>query len=291
MAVITEATTTPVPKQNKIKNIFKRDEKTNLLKSEFSKQYFNFIDWWTITEKIDGMNMRIHANQNGEFLIGGKTDKANIPQDLVDNIGKLFPGNSDEEFNEFIINKLDDFGYAGYNVTLFGEGYGAGIQKGGIYREDKSFILYDVCFTKDDGRKFFAPPREVEDIAESLGIECVRMIHGASLEYVMLFCESVAEPQLAELHSYVDLAKMVDEYSEYTPEGFVVYPTEPLYDSFGERIVFKLKTKDIVRLREYGVANLSEDLNKRIRETVEAYVEALAGGDADTENTDDVILH
>ena len=50
--------------------------------------------------------------------------------------------------------------FGGTSVTLYGEGYGNGIQKGGLYSQKQEFILFDV---KINGN--WQPRESVEDIA------------------------------------------------------------------------------------------------------------------------------
>lgn len=247
MAVITKDTTTYVPEQAKIKNLFKRDPETNvLLNGTLTDPVLGNVTNWTISEKIDGMNIRVHANQNGEFLIGGKSKKTDFSgnNDLLANILDLF-GNNDETANGFILSTVNELGYEGYNVTLFGEGYGPGIQGGDQYGDEKGFILYDVAFTKDDGRKFFANPADVQLIAEKLGIPVVQITEGAGINDVVGLVRDIALGGPSQF-SPPGVAEFMDRLSE-SPEGVVAYPAEPLYDSFGERIVFKLKAKDVAR--------------------------------------------
>lgn len=284
MTVITERTTTYVPKQEKIKNLFKRDPETDIIIGDsYTKNVFKYIDYWTITEKIDGMNIRVHANKIGDFLIGGKTDRVQIPDDLVENIESML---KPEDYDgvtfaksAYILEVLDDFGYSGYDVTLFGEGYGPGIRNGEHYREDKSFILYDVCFTRDDGVEFFAPPAEVEQIADKLGIPCVKMYHEASFVGAIYLVEVLAGyPFMPDIMPKA-IQEIASEYDWYTPEGIVCYPSEPLYDSFGERIVFKLKVKDVEKwLNEEGRLEKAQKYYESVEKNMNSIMEAMGIG-------------
>lgn len=240
-----------VPKQQKIDNLFRRERegenKNRIVIGNFTKPEFEYISRWVITEKIDGMNIRVHANQNGDYLIGGKTDRANIPGDLVSHIdSKLLPTRFDgslcQDDPDHILEVCANLGYEGYNVTLFGEGYGKGIQSGHYYQDYKGFILYDVKFTKDDGRSFFVPPAEVQVIGDSLGIPRVK-----------LFPETTLVKVIGHVRTFLNGNQYRGGASDeefYTPEGIVAYPPTPIYDSFGNRICFKLKTKDMERAIE-----------------------------------------
>jgi len=208
-------------KYHKIQTIFKRDPETKyktLLWGEFSKPEFEYLadKEWIFTEKIHGMNMRVHFDiETKEVTIGGRTDRAQIPQDLIDKINELFPA---EEF----ANLFD------CSVTLYGEGYGAGIQKGGnLYSPEKSFILFDVMMY---GR--YSEWGEVENIADELGCDIVPVIGKGTLWDAL---------ELAK-----EKYNSVVAVEEYEAEGFVCrLPTE-LYNRYGERVIAKIKSKDFV---------------------------------------------
>jgi len=126
-----------------------------------------------------------------------------------------------------------------YPITLYGEGYGARIQKGGgNYREGVSFRLFDVLV---DG-KWWLDWVSVCDVAKKLEIKTVPML---------------GEPwELAEL---VDQAKagfwsrVAFEDSErqgVMAEGIVARTDPYLYDKHGRPLRFKLKTRDFALVGE-----------------------------------------
>ena len=244
MTVITPEVTTEVTKQQKISNLFPRTKPDNKFidtSNGFTRPTFGMVKNWVVTEKIDGMNMRIHANQNDAFLIGGKTERAQIPGDLVENIKTIFNDpdgieeTEDDGRNAYILHQLSEIGYDGYNVTLFGEGYGPGIQGGAYYREDKGFILYDARFSKDDGRSFYAPFSDVQEIGKVLDIPVVRSFELQDATMIYNWMRETITGYDSEF----------EEGDGYECEGIVAYPLVPLYDSFGERIVFKLKVEEV----------------------------------------------
>jgi len=119
----------------KIETLYERDEITHRLKPELvlKNPVYGVIKTWHWTEKIDGTNIRClwsHAEQ--KVLFGGKSDNAQIHADLVrwlyENISPV---------------KLQQV-FPDVDAVLYGEGYGAGIQKGGDYSPTKKMILYDV---------------------------------------------------------------------------------------------------------------------------------------------------
>ena len=63
------------------------------------------------------------------------------------------------------------------DVLLFGEGYGPKIQGGGKYREDQSFVLFDVKVGD-----WWLNREAVDDVAEKLDIESVPVIGHGTLQ-------------------------------------------------------------------------------------------------------------
>ena len=60
---------------------------------------------------------------------------------------------------------------------LYGEGYGAGIQKGGgDYSPEKRLILFDVLVTDIDGRGWWLSDENVRDVGAKLGLEVVPLV-------------------------------------------------------------------------------------------------------------------
>jgi len=153
----------------KINTIWKREEKTGkIIPGEYSKKEIQNIKMWHITEKIHGRCTRLifkrghyHSMTVQEKLtFWGKTDNADIPTSLLHYLQDTF----DIEDFKRIWNGTEDT-----EIVLFGEGYGSKIQKGGgRYRDDASFILFDVWI---DG--WWLEPHDVKDIAHKLKIDYV----------------------------------------------------------------------------------------------------------------------
>jgi hypothetical protein len=146
------------PAYPKINSLWKRDPKTNLvIPGEFADWHFEDLQNapWHWTEKIDGTNVRLYWDETG-VTIGGRTDKAVFNPTVYSALESLIDVNY----------WADTFGNT--PTTVFGEGYGAGIQKGGGYRETPGFIVFDVL---QNGR--FLSGSKVADIAASLGLDMV----------------------------------------------------------------------------------------------------------------------
>lgn len=165
---------------------------------------------WTWTEKVDGTNIRVHWDGHA-VTFGGRTEAAQIPAKLVAVLQKLFT----EELFEQTFQDTE--------VTLYGEGYGAGIQSGGVYRPDQNFVLFDVFVGG-----FWLRRDAVMDVADKLGIESVPV---------------VLSGPISEAIDYVRRG-FPSRWEGAKPEGLVGTAPEGLLDRAGRRIMVKIKSKD-----------------------------------------------
>lgn len=203
---------------HKIETLFDRNSDFTVNTAEYRKEVFRYITEWDVTEKVDGTNIRIMLESSGDLTIGGRTNNAQMPADLFKFLS--------QKFTVDLMKERFWDGDKTPSVCLYGEGYGPGIQKGGgLYRADKSFILFD-CLVDD---KWWLRKDALDGVASDLGCEIVpylgRMTVGNIVEYVR-----------NPFHSAIS--------SKATAEGIVARPPEPMYDAAGKRIIFKLKTRD-----------------------------------------------
>lgn len=168
---------------------------------------------WVWTEKVDGTNIRIMWDGH-KVTYGGRTDNAQIPT-------KLLPA-LDEMFTEEIFEQQ----FSGTPVTLFGEGYGAGIQSGGVYRPDQSFVLFDVHIGD-----YWLKRVDAEQVAGQMGINIVPKIFVGSIDEAIWSIKRGFVSRWNENH-----------YAE----GLVGVTECGLLDRSGERIMVKIKRKDFV---------------------------------------------
>src|SRR6187402_902327 len=179
-------------------------------------EFLSEVDW-LFTEKIDGTNIRvIWDGHRPEFR--GRTDRAQLPPNLLSALTEMFP------------EELLEQTFGANPAILYGEGYGAGIQKGGgNYRKDNSFILFDVyiggCWLLRDA---------VEEIAKSLGIDAVPCVYKGTLVDAIKFMAAT------EMYS------ITSETPGTVAEGMVGTPAMPLFSRKGERIIVKLKGRDLL---------------------------------------------
>ena len=214
----------------KIQSVFKRNPDTNyrtFLAGQWSLPAFEYLQQcgWYATEKVDGMNMRIMVDDGGESVhIGGRTDRAEIPGDLLDHMARIGE-----------VLRTDSLWHGS---TFFGEGYGPGIQKGGgNYRNDKGFILFDIL----DPEGHWVDRDTVEDIADEVDISVVPRVQPISGMTLWNWYHEISAQ-----------AGIDDTASPLLPdgggEGVVLRPQTELVDGFGNRVIAKLKYKDFAPL-------------------------------------------
>lgn len=204
---------------NKIETLWKRDMDgtKKLLEGEFRNPTVEFLkdSIWQFTEKVDGTNIRVYWDGH-TISFGGRTDRAQIPTQLLDYLLTTFKTNEAEQIFE------EKFGET--PVILFGEGYGPKIQKGGgLYRDTVSFILFDVYISGN-----YQSRETVEDVAKSFGIDVVPIILEGTIQEGVDFVKTHPD-------STMGTAKM---------EGLVGRPKVEMKDRCGKRIIVKIKWED-----------------------------------------------
>lgn len=203
----------------KIQTIFKRDmsNKGALILDQYSRPEFEYLkdNEWVFTEKVDGTNVRIEWLREAGISIGGRTDNAQMPIYLIDRLNEIFQP-ADRIFKN--IDKTD-------HLTLYGEGYGARIQKGGgNYKSDGvDFVLFDVLV--DD---WWLQREDVEDVASKLDVDIVPVICKGTLEEAVVLARRGFESR----------------WGHFKSEGFVLRPSCELKTRAGHRIITKIKNKD-----------------------------------------------
>jgi len=204
----------------KIETLFKRDTNgtKKLIPGDFRSSAVEFVSGlkWKCYEKIDGTNTRIMWDGH-RVSFGGKTDNAQIPQFLLEKLTEMFGGEVNEELFEQTFGDKP--------VELFGEGYGPKIQKGGNYRSDVSFILFDVYFPESG---LWLETENIKSVADTFGVDMVPFIMEGTLEEAVEFVKQ--KPK-----STIGNANM---------EGLVCRPVVDLFDRRGERLVVKVKVCD-----------------------------------------------
>jgi len=203
----------------KIQSIFKRDEKTHkFIEGQFSLPEFEYLkdNVWVFTEKIDGTNVRVGwlSDEKGEYKLryGGRTENAQMPTFLMAKLQELF----------------DEFDWASQfpdGIVLYGEGYGAKIQKGGgnYIPTGVDFILFDIKIGD-----WWLKREDVEGIAQLLGIRVVPIVGEGKLDDAVLGIKK----------------GVPSTFGDFLAEGMVLRPKVELKTRSGHRIITKIKHRD-----------------------------------------------
>ena len=249
----------------KINTIFMRDAKNVIMPFEpFVEPEFEYLRSlkWRGEEKIDGTNMRIEVKKcqvwddpvEGSRVEGvsfsvrfaGKTDNAQIPPKLLAHMEAKYPKEKvlaslglkefipveewETEHNWLSYDQIPDL------YTIYGEGYGLGIQKGGNYiKNGNEFIVFDVkvndIYLKTDAR---------DEIATKLGAPIVPFIGYFTLDEAIDFVRKGFKSTIAE-------------NPDYMAEGLVLRTDLGLRNRMGKRLIVKVKYEDFQKYRAvYG---------------------------------------
>lgn len=207
----------------KIHSIWKRDERGQIMPGTWARDEFEFLAErpWLWTEKVDGTNIRIGWRPMHEDVspvpswIRGRSDNAQIPPKLLAVLVDLW----------HTLPWAATFADADESeVWLYGEGYGAGIQKGGQYRPDPGFVLFDVKVGP-----WWLRRADVVTVGADLGVDVVPL---------------VAECPIAEAVEIVR-GGFKSEWPGAAPEGLVGRPAVDLWNRQGQRVTTKLKARDL----------------------------------------------
>lgn len=202
---------------HKIQSLYKRDMQSknkNLIIGDWTLPEFEYLqdNTWVFTEKVDGTNIRIMF-KDGKITFGGKTDNAQIPSQLVERLN--------EKFLPIVGTFADIFGG---DACLYGEGYGAKIQKGGgNYRPDQDFVLFDVKIGE-----WWLERDNVNDIAQKLGVDIVPIIGEGSLNDAVKIASDGFNSQ----------------WGDFIAEGIVARPKIELKTRNNSRLIAKIKHRD-----------------------------------------------
>ena len=264
----------------KINTIFMRDANNVIMPYDsFTEPEFEYLRnlKWRGEEKLDGTNMRIEVTKvpiwdggiegstiNGvkfNVRIAGKTDNAQIPKNLLKHMQEKYPNEKvlaalgikefipiDEwemEHNWLTYEQIPDI------YTIYGEGYGEGIQSGGWYiKGGNEFIVFDVkvndIYLKTEAR---------DEIATKLGAPIVPLIGYFTLDEAIDFVRKGFRSVVAE-NPEVKMA-----------EGLVLRTDLGLRNRMGKRLIVKIKYEDFQKYRNvYGTDDpVEQPLNENYK--------------------------
>lgn len=165
------------------------------------------------TEKVDGTNIRVIWDGWG-LSFKGKTDRAEIPPFLLKALTTIFePIGFGRVFDE-------------PPVCLYGEGYGAKIHGGGLYRADQGFVLFDVKVGD-----WWLDRSNVLDVAEKTGLDIVPVVGRGTLSRMVSMVQK----------------GLTSRWGRFVAEGIVARPRVELKTRAGQRIITKIKYRDFLR--------------------------------------------
>lgn len=174
---------------------------------------------WVGTEKVDGTNIRVYWD-GYRISIAGRTDKAEIPPHLYKYLSDLFLTPEMESLFEQTFGDKE--------VYIFGEGYGAKIQKNGeLYSETPKFIVFDVTI---DGNELSL--MNISNVALKLGLSRVDVVFQGTLEEAIAYVKQHPSSHL--------------NGGAHEMEGLVLSPlVAKLYDKNGDIIKCKCKWREV----------------------------------------------
>jgi len=254
----------------KINTIFKRDAKNVIMPYDpFTEPEFEYLRnlKWRGECKVDGTNMRIEVSKErlynastGEdtgvrfkMRFAGKTDNAQIPPKLQKFMEENYPKDKvfaalglEEEIDikDLVNHKWteSDGVTPNYNAipelyTIYGEGYGVGIQKaGGNYIKDGvGFIVFDV---KVNDIYLLTSARD--DIANKLGAPIVPLMGYFTIDEAIEYVRKGFKTGLWDNKDFIE-------------EGLVLRTDLGLRNRMGKRLITKIKYEDFQKYRNvYG---------------------------------------
>lgn len=220
-------------KYPKIQSIFKRDDKGNFT-AEYSSDEIAYLskNTWIGTEKIHGTNIRLSFSQTGKRGVQGRGNNSEIPHFLASKLWNII---TDIPFEDYLTESAD--GYP--NVTIYGEGYGPGIQNvGSHYADEPSFIAFDVNING-----YWLNDASLKEFTTDLNIPLVPTIFRGDLNLAIQNAQQGFDSKIAKY--------------KMTAEGYVLKPAVPMYDNRGNRIITKVKYEDFKWLRKEFLNPLS----------------------------------
>lgn len=212
-------------KYHKINTVFARDQRGRIVEGTYACPVFEYLTdrEWEFTEKVDGTNVRLRYDGSPEFrgnehaYVAGRTDAAQLPPKLLARLVEIVKAAPLE----------DVFDSRSVDVTLYGEGYGAGIQPDGAryHANGVDFVLFDVRVND-----LWLRRADVADVAANLGLDVVPVVgRGTLADAVALAREGFTSTRWPD----VDVA-----------EGLVLRPAVELLDRCGNRVIAKIKHRD-----------------------------------------------
>lgn len=220
------------PTYPKINTLWKRDSKNRVITGDYASREFRDLHLasWVWTEKIDGTNIRLGWD-GYSFVVGGRTNNAVFNKPVIDALYGVC---------EQITPRMRKL-YPGQFVVIYGEGYGAGVQKGGGYRSTPGFIAFDAMVGDIYGFPANTPMlsgRKFSELMDEFGLDRVSVLATCSIDTAW---------------SWMLNREIYGTFPDVPLEGIVGRPENGYYKRNGDvlaPIICKMKYRDISDLNK-----------------------------------------
>lgn len=215
--------------------------------NQYSDKYADLLKTtlFSATEKVDGINLNIIYDGN-DVWYQGHTDSSNWSQDESDWINKHY---CNYEFTQLCEQQFGE-----KTVQFCGELIGPKIQKNRYGLDDYKFVVFDIKINN-----VYINREAVKEITNTMLMDTVKDYEGSLIKNGGRFIKD-SVPAFETLYMTIDEWATFMQLMEKTPqlyigskfnpnieiEGFVIRPKYELIKANGERIIYKIKYKDIV---------------------------------------------
>jgi ATP-dependent RNA circularization protein (DNA/RNA ligase family) len=206
---------------HKIETLCKFDQATKkFIPNSFYNESVELLknNQWEFTEKIDGTNFRIYWNGH-TFSYAGRTDNATFSDTQKEFITKKLT-------NEQMVISFETL-FKEKEVIVYGELFGNKIQKDGeLYTDNQglSFRVFDVYIDNH-----FLPYKHAQRLCDELGYNFVPFVLCGTIQEAIDYVEK----------------NLTSTFSKAPLEGLVGKPIGDFLDNKGNRIVVKIKRRDL----------------------------------------------
>lgn len=203
---------------HKIETLYEFDLKNRKFKTGvfFNKTVEMLKDYcWIFTEKVDGTNFRLGWN-GYNLSYAGRTDDSKFSQDQIEFIESNIATKEIEQMLEHIFKEK--------SVIIFGELHGGNINNGYGYSQTYSFKVFDAII----GDRYITR-EEIEALCQNLELDIVPIVFRGTIDEAITYVKENDK----------------STFSEAKLEGLVGVPKGNLLDSYGKRIIVKIKKRDL----------------------------------------------
>lgn len=211
----------------KIETLYKFDNTTKTYTGEFYNQYVEYLrnNRWLTSEKVNGTNVSVQFDGH-RIEFHGRTERAGLPKEVIEILTEKF-GDSEVEFEQL---------FSGKPAILYMECYGGKIQ-GGAYGGKERLVGFDVTVNGQ-----YLDKRCIGEIFAKFGVDCVEFKEVENLDVAINEVKSWAENPKRGISPYCEKGTTIKE-------GLVCVPSARIYDNRGKRIIVKIKTEDLRKLK------------------------------------------